>query len=433
MKRLHFLTACLLACLLSPFLMAQPQERFIKVQVTPEKPGWTYTVNEPVRFRVNITQSGQPIGVTEVRYAVMPERMPAEKSGTLTLKDGAAVVEAGTMKSPGFLRCEVEAMYNGKTYRGIGTAGFEPEKIQPTVNMPADFNTFWDQAKAELAKIPLQQTTTLLPERCTDKVNVYHVSFRNIGNSRMFGILCIPKVPGKYPALLQVPGAGVRAYSGDIGNAEKGFVTLQIGIHGIPVNLPDDAYVALREGALSGYFSYHLNNKDNYYYKRVYLGCVRAIDFLYSLPETDTARIGIHGGSQGGALSIITASLDHRIKYLAAFYPALSDMAGFAYGRAGGWPQFYRNKKVDLQQIKPELETISYYDVVNFARRLKTPGYYSWGFNDETCSPTSMYAAWNQIQAPKQLLLVPETGHWTYPEQNETLVNWLQAQLLQNK
>jgi cephalosporin-C deacetylase-like acetyl esterase len=51
------------------------------------------------------------------------------------------------------------------------------------------------------------------------------------------------------------------------------------------------------------------------------------------------------------------------------------------------------------------------------------------GFNDEACPPTSMYAAYNQIKAPKQLYLALETGHWTYKEQDEKSNDWLQEQL----
>ena len=63
--------------------------------------------------------------------------------------------------------------------------------------------------------------------------------------------------------------------------------------------------------------------------------------------------------------------------------------------------------------------------MVNFARCLKVTGYYSWGFNDETCPPTSMFAAYNVINAPKDLFLARDTGHWTYPEQGEKMTNWL--------
>lgn len=72
-----------------------------------------------------------------------------------------------------------------------------------------------------------------------------------------------------------------------------------------------------------------------------------------------------------------------------------------------------------------KIETVGYYDVVNFARLVKIPGMYTWGFNDETCPPTSMYASYNVIPAPKSLYLALETGHWTYPEQNEKMNNWI--------
>jgi cephalosporin-C deacetylase len=67
---------------------------------------------------------------------------------------------------------------------------------------------------------------------------------------------------------------------------------------------------------------------------------------------------------------------------------------------------------------------------VNFARFVKVPGFYSWGFNDTVCPPTTTYSAYNVISAPKQLEIYQETGHWTYPEQNEKSRNWLIDKLI---
>lgn len=82
----------------------------------------------------------------------------------------------------------------------------------------------------------------------------------------------------------------------------------------------------------------------------------------------------------------------------------------------------YRYKK----HIKNALEIN--YTWISKAMRIYT-GIYSWGFNDEVCPPTSMYAAYNVITAPKSLYLSVETGHWTYPEQTEKLSSWLREQL----
>jgi cephalosporin-C deacetylase-like acetyl esterase len=315
---------------------------------------------------------------------------------------------------------------DGKEYRGLATAGFDPAAIKPTVANPSDFVSFWETAKTELAKIPIDARMTLLPERCTETVNVYHVNLQNYRlGARLYGILCVPKKEGKYPALLLVPGAGTRPYGGDITTAEKGIITFQIGIHGIPVNLDVSVYNSLGAGALNQYPFFNLDNRDKYYFKRVYMGCVRANDFITSLPQFDGTHLGVTGGSQGGALSIITAGLDSRVKYLAAFFPALCDVTGYLHGRAGGWPHVFSKDNLAYNNTKDKIETCGYYDVVNFARLVKIPGMYSWGFNDETCPPTSMYAAFNVIAAPKPLHLVLETGHWTYPEQTEKLGNWI--------
>jgi cephalosporin-C deacetylase-like acetyl esterase len=210
-----------------------------------------------------------------------------------------------------------------------------------------------------------------------------------------------------------------------VATAERGVITLEIGIHGIPVTMDPGVYTDLYQGALYQYFTYNLDSRERYYYRRVYLGCVRANDFLTSLPQYDGTNLGVAGGSQGGALSIVTAALDSRVKYLAAFYPALSDVTGYLNGRAGGWPHLFDKVNLRHHNIKEKLETVKYYDVANFARLIKVPGFYSWGFNDETCPPTSMYASYNVINAPKELFLALETGHWTYPEQREKFNDWI--------
>lgn len=413
-------------------LLAQPAERLIKVVVAPDHTDWTYKTGETARFAISVLKDGNPIKGAKVRLELGPEKMDPTRKETVTLTSGTLTIDGGTMKTGGFLRCIAYAEIDGKEYKGLGTAGFNPQDINPTVENPADFTGFWDNAKAELAKIPLDARMTLLPERCTERVNVYHVNIQNWGNSRLYGILCVPKAPGTYPAMLKVPGAGIRPYYGDVANAEKDVITLEIGIHGIPVTMDVSVYNNLAAGALSGYMLFNLDDRDRYYYKRVYLGCVRALDFLTSLPQCDANRLAVTGGSQGGALSIVTAGLDSRIKYLAAYYPALSDMTGYLKGRAGGWPHMFMGGNNTFTNKADKIKTVGYYDVVNFARQVKVTGRYSWGFNDETCPPTSMYAAYNLITAPKSLDLYRETGHWTYPEQTEAMNNWLLEQLKGN-
>jgi cephalosporin-C deacetylase-like acetyl esterase len=410
-------------------LSAQPREELIRIVVAPDHEDWTYEVGEDVRFNVSVLKFGNPLSDIEIRYEIEPEKMDPVKAETMTLKRSETMIKGGTMEQPGFLRCWVYTTIDGMEYSGYATAAFSPEQIEPATLLPSDFKSFWTAAIEENNKVPMDVQMTLLPERCTEKVDVYHVSLQNYSQrSRVYGILCKPKKAGKYPAILNVPGAGIRPYYGDIEMAEEGIITLQIGIHGIPVTMEPYIYDNLRYGALNNYWTMNLDDKDKYYYKRVYLGCVRAVDFLVGLDEYDGTNLAVTGGSQGGALSIITAGLDKRIKYLAAFYPALSDMSGYKEGRAGGWPHMFHPSD-SSNYVDAKFETAKYYDVVNFARQITQDGWYSWGYNDNVCPPTSMYAAYNEIDGKKEIHIFQDTGHWTYPEQQAMKKQWLLEKL----
>jgi cephalosporin-C deacetylase-like acetyl esterase len=211
--------------------------------------------------------------------------------------------------------------------------------------------------------------------------------------------------------------------------ADRGIIVFTIGIHGISVIQDPSVYRDLEAGSLKGYFFFNMHDRDQYYYKRVYAGCIRANDLLVSLPEFDGKNLAVSGNSQGGALSIVTASLDPRVKYLGAIHPALCDLTGYTVGRAGGWPHMFSKSNswhVFQESFK---QSLSYYDVLNFAKSLTVPGFYTWGYNDETCPPTSMQATYNVINAPKSLFLYPETGHWFYPEQKKAMNDWLLSKM----
>ena len=62
---------------------------------------------------------------------------------------------------------------------------------------------------------------------------------------------------------------------------------------------------------------------------------------------------------------------------------------------------------------------------MNFAWRLRVPGYYTWGYNDEVCPPGSTFAAYNVITAPKELGLTLELGHASSSEQTDAINAWV--------
>ena len=403
----------------------------VQVLVTPDHAGWKYAPGENAVFTVKVLKNGNPLASTGVTWAVGPELLPPIRTGTIDLlADGTARVDAGTRRDAGFLRFIATVVDEGRSYRGMCTVGFAPDQIKPAVQQPAGFDAFWQEGKDALAKIAIGAQRTPYPEKSTATLDAYQVSFQNVagpsnrGASRIYGILTEPKAPGKYPALLRVPGAGVYGVGGIVKDPLENTIVLSIGIHGIPLTLDASVYNSISRGAIDTYYIFNIDSRDKYYYRRVYLGCVRAVDYLASLPNWDGKTIAVIGSSQGGALAIITAALDSRVSALASIHPALSDVGGFTQdGRAGGWPpELFQDP---ANRTMEKLDNFAFYDVVNFARRVKVPGIYSWGYNDETCPPVSTYSAYNVITAPKVLTLQVETGHWIAPDQNARIMRWL--------
>lgn len=422
MKKILSLFFCLLCTLL---VSAQIRGNEIRVMVSPDRADWKYGLNEKCTFTVRVLKAQNLLPGVTVDYELGPEMYPTETKTGVALKDGKLTLK-GTMKTPGFLRCKVKAHVDGRTYEGLATAAYAPEELRPVSQLPDDFLKFWETTLANARQTPLNPTMTLLPERCTETSNVYEVSFQTKAwGGRMFGILSVPKAEGTYPALLRVPGAGVRPYSGDTYLAPGKVIVLEVGIHGIPVTMQQSVYDNLAAGALNGYWNFCRDNRDQNYYNRVIVGALRAVDFICSLPQYNGKALGVTGSSQGGALSVITAALDSRVTFYGAVHPALCDHEAFLKKRAGGWPHYY----YQAAPTDKELKALRYYDTANFARCLKAIGWFSWGYNDEVCPPTSMYAAYNAVTAPKELHLYLETGHYWYQEQWEEWQDWLRKQL----
>jgi cephalosporin-C deacetylase-like acetyl esterase len=400
----------------------------VHLDITLDHPDWHYHVGDSARFHLTLERAGRPVPTARVQVVLGADRMPPTRRDTVSV-GASGLTLSGTSGEPGFVRLIASVVLDGVRYEARGTAAFDPEKIVASTPMPDGFMEFWRAAVASARKMPLDVRMTRLAERSTSEVDVYHISFQNDrAGSRIYGMLSVPTKPGKYPAILTVPGAGVRPYFPRVELARKGVIHLAIGIHGIPVDRDSLLYNELRATALKDYWAYRLEERDNYYYKRVYVGVVRAGDFIFSLPKFDGSNYAVEGGSQGGALSLVAGTLDPRVKAVAVSHPAMSDQFAWLHGHTSGWP-FMLSDTAHLVAKREKMATIPYYDAVNFARLLKVPGLYTWGFNDTTVPPTASYAVYNSVTAPKELDIAKEAGHARTAEQKARVDQFLLEKL----
>ncbi|MGD9929522.1 MAG: acetylxylan esterase [Mangrovibacterium sp.] len=432
MNKVILLVLCLLA-FHTPYAQNYPYQSDVLWVTTPDHANWLYQLNEEAKIAVSLYEYGILQDNLEIYYSIGPEMMPSEKNGTAKLKNGQAIISMGTMPEPGFKDCQLKVSLHGVEYKHHIKVGFEPEKLAPYTKFPDDFVNFWEKAKEDAAKCPMDVEKVFVPEYSSDLVDCYLVKLQAYKKgSFVYGYLTLPKKEGKYPVVLSPPGAGIKPMNPlkDIFYAESGFIRFDMEIHGIRPDLDAETYKEVSQAFGNGNNSYLVNgldNRDSYYMKKVYLACVRALDYLTTLPEWDGKNLIAQGGSQGGALALITAGLDERVTACAANHPALSDMAGYKAGRAGGYPHLFTNfAGMDTPE---KLETLAYYDVVNFAKRINVPVFMTWGYNDNVCPPTTSYIVYNVLNCEKEALITPVNEHWISLTTRHKVLDWIRKNL----
>ncbi len=396
-------------CQLASVSVFGSQENGYQIEISTGRPEAIYKCGEEAVFEISVKKLGILSAEGVVTVTLTNDGEKVLSTSQVDLSQGNPFKIKGTLDHPGFLRCEATLKDGTNTYSSWGGAGFNPQEIKPALPTPEDFKTFWAKGIAELDKIPLDVKLTRLDKFCTDKFDCYKVSFANIDNTRIFGYLSVPKGKGPFPALVTVPGAGPGHNSPDTLWAAKGVLVLRMNVHKYdPPADPAELNKVYAQLNMESTYSLHgAPDREKYYFRRAFLGISRAVNWLCSRNDWDGRHLVAVGSSQGGGTSLVLAGLNDKITAVAANVPAMCDHGGFLLDRKPGWPGLARAG----EPRDKYLEMSAYFDVVNFAKSIKCPTIVCVGFIDRTCSPSSVYAAFNSIDAPKLIINKPLMGH----------------------
>ena len=377
-----------------------------------------YDIGEKVVATISFTHNGEPVQEEMTIEVSMDNYLPTVQKSTVRLGEMPYVMEL-SVDQPGFLMVKATCKIpDGPTVTKIGSAGICIYDIKRSLEEPEDFVAYWEGQKALQRALP--DDLILTPVTTTVAgVTAYDVQATCLAGP-FSAYLAIPEDAqrGRLPAMVLCHGAGVASSRLSVAAqwASRGIITLDFNVHGLQNGLPQEYYSAL--GAQGGeLFQYYLNgteSRENIFFRYMILRLVKAMDVVTAREEWDGENLIVYGRSQGGGQSIIASGIDDRVKLICAEIPALCDMTGYKVGRASGWPRYESNYKNGLT---PEQESaIRYIDAMNFAAHSKAKTYFTVGFIDVTCPPTSVLAAYNTIPAEKHILHNLYTGHVTTPE-----------------
>ncbi|MGD0769629.1 MAG: acetylxylan esterase [Tepidisphaeraceae bacterium] len=381
--------------------------------VTCEKPDGVYNVGQTIRWNVRWTGPG---AIASADYSVKLGGRTEAKKGKLSFINGACAITA-TLDRPDTILVEITAdSADGTQNRAVGGAVAAPDKIFPAAACPPDFDAFWDAKVRQLHAVP-PNPRLLAVDSEKPGVDYWKITMDNVRGIHVQGQIARPKNGEKFPALLIPQWAGVYGLekSWVTDRAAEGWLALDISAHDIPIDQPKAFYKSQFDGPLKNYWAIGNDDRDKSYFLPMYLSCYQAAEYLQSRPDWDGKTLVVSGGSQGGQQAIMIAGLYPHFTAVLAIRPSGGDMRAPESGRAPGWPMWYDwTEGKDPEKVHHASE---YYDPANFAPRINCPVLVGVGLLDEVAAPSSIFAVFNRIISPKEIVIMPNATH---PSEGET-------------
>ena len=297
-------------------------------------------------------------------------------------------------------------------------------EYRPATNGQSDLDAFWHDTLAEAANLPLNAAVETV-DYPVDGLNVQRVYYDGWRGARICAWFIAKSDARSQPTMVFYHGYGgnkgqVYDY---LGWALQGYTVMAVDIRGQSGDSSDSA--SYSGGQVTGWMTRGITSPDTYYYRGVYVDCVRAIDFAVNRPEVDAERIGVAGVSQGGGLSLAVAALDRRptlampeVPYLCHYRRALEVTEQNPYQEIALYCHRYPDR------VDTVYNTLSYFDNLNLCDRIRCPVLVTVGLRDAICPPSTIFAVYNRLGVEKEIRVYPFGGHEAYPSHHEHKLRW---------
>jgi cephalosporin-C deacetylase len=296
----------------------------------------------------------------------------------------------------------------------------ELRTYRPPLTAQPDFEAFWRKS-LEMSDRHLLEPEVLPQAYPVERVQVNRVTYAGFGQgTRVHGWYLVPAQPltvnvegeAVTPVIVQFHG-----YTGSKGVpaehlhwALQGFRVFAVDVRGQDGDTPDNQ--AYPSGSAKGYLTKGIQSPETYYYRYVYLDCLRAVDFV--LAQAGTGPVFLSGASQGGGLTLAVAALG-RERGIAAAMPDVPFLCHFRRAvevfTAGSYQELVSHWQAHPDQVENNFQTLSYFDGLNFSPLIECPVLLSLGLLDTNCPPSGGFAVYNHLKVAKQIRIYPFSPH----------------------
>lgn len=304
----------------------------------------------------------------------------------------------------------------------------ELEQYEPPLTARPDLETYWEQTLASYAGKPLNATVGEPESLPFSYLEARRVVYEGFDDTPIHGWYLRPRfveAGSKLPCVVHYHG-----YTGSKGYPEDFSQYLLMGIAVFSVDVRGQGgdtgnRLPQEYGMTSGWMTQGILDRDTCYYKALTIDALKAVAWAAERHDVDASRICVAGGSQGGGIALMAAALSDLPAAVVGQIPNMCHMDFGILNSTGSLTEaanFVARFPDKLEQV---LETLSYFDLLNLAHRIRIPAFVSVGLKDTITMPETIYAAYNRIKSPKQIHPYPFTGHQVGGDQNRKALSFI--------
>ena len=293
----------------------------------------------------------------------------------------------------------------------------EMRAYRPDLAVPADLDGFWETTLAEARRHDLAATFAPVDSGLT-LVSTFDLTFAGAGGEPVRAWFHLPTgARGPLPVVVEYAG-----YGGGRGLAHERVMWANAGYAQVIMDTrgqgstwsvgatPDPDPVGAPNHP--GFLTRGILDPATYYYRRVFVDAVRAVEAARAHPAVDPTRVAVTGRSQGGAITIAVAGLLPDVAAAMADVPFLCDFPrAITIADSEPYAEVGRYLKAHRDHVGQALATLAHFDVAILGRRAVAPALFSVGLMDLTCPPSTVFAAFNWYGGPKEIEEYPFNDH----------------------
>lgn len=291
---------------------------------------------------------------------------------------------------------------------------------------PSDFNQYWKKALNELENSDMSISMTESNFKAP-YAECYDLVFKGVDEKKIYAKLLLPKnIIAPVPAVVEYHGYG--------GNSRDWSTKLSFVAAGVAVFSMDcrdqfgntDSEHFRRGNLIRGLDL----GAENLYYKKLFLDAAKLAKIVMSMENIDENRVATLGLSQGGALALVAASLEPKVKKVFSIYPFLCDYKRVWEMDLGESPyeelrDYFKYKDPLHEKESYIFTTLGYIDVQYLAPEIKGEVTVVTGLMDKICPASTQFAMYNKIMSKKNMLVYPDFGHEDIVGLSDKVFQWI--------